>query len=58
MIKLASIINIPGEVTAQSKPVCFNCGSKIYPGDTIYIIDSERYCEECVEVVEFEDFAV
>ncbi|MDR0987642.1 MAG: hypothetical protein LBL98_08135 [Ruminococcus sp.] len=55
MIKLAKIIDI---VETAKPPVCFNCDSKIYPGETIYIIDNERYCEECVEVTECEDFEI
>jgi hypothetical protein len=51
MLKIESLINFP---EIKQSPVCFNCGSKLYPGDTVYIIDRENYCEECVEVSEFE----
>jgi RNase P subunit RPR2 len=51
MLNIETLINLPEN---KSRPVCFNCGSKLYPGDTIYIIDRENYCEDCVEVSEFE----
>jgi hypothetical protein len=51
MLKITNLINYP---EIKRSPVCFNCGSKLYPGDTVYIIDRENYCEECVEVTEFE----
>jgi hypothetical protein len=51
MLNIETLIGLPEN---KSRPVCFNCGSKLYPGDTIYIIDRENYCEECVEVSEFE----
>jgi formate hydrogenlyase subunit 6/NADH:ubiquinone oxidoreductase subunit I len=34
--------------------VCDGCGSKIYLGDTVYRIDRQVFCEDCVEVCEFE----
>jgi hypothetical protein len=37
-----------------SQPVCDLCGSKIYPGDTVYNLDHQTFCEDCVEVSEYE----
>lgn len=34
--------------------VCDGCGSKIYPGETVFIVERQRFCESCVEVTEFE----
>jgi hypothetical protein len=38
----------------KAQPVCDLCGSKIYPGDTVYTLDRQTFCEDCVEVSEYE----
>ena len=29
--------------------ICNSCGSSIRRGDTVYIKDGEKYCEDCAE---------
>jgi hypothetical protein len=41
-------------VYTAAHPVCDLCGSKIYPGDTIFSLDRQVFCEDCVEVSEYE----
>jgi hypothetical protein len=41
------------EITAIKR--CDGCASKIYTGDTIYIVDKLCYCAECVEETEYID---
>jgi ribosomal protein L24E len=41
-------------MTTQKQTLCDSCGSKIYPGDTIYIVEKQNFCESCTEVVEYE----
>lgn len=31
----------------ESKLKCFECKGEFYPGDKIYRLDDEVYCEEC-----------
>jgi hypothetical protein len=38
----------------DSVKCCDGCRSKIYTGDTIYIVDRLCYCAECVEETEYE----
>jgi hypothetical protein len=35
--------------------LCDGCFSKIYAGDTVYLIDRFCYCSECVEETEYTD---
>jgi hypothetical protein len=42
---------------SRSQKLCDCCGSKIYPGDTVYICDRQYFCEDCVEVAEFAEYA-
>ncbi|MDR0975081.1 MAG: hypothetical protein LBL80_05265 [Ruminococcus sp.] len=58
MINISGLLNLPQTDTitvSASAPICDCCGSKIYPGDTVYIVDRAKYCEDCVEVSELED---
>ncbi|MDR0992686.1 MAG: hypothetical protein LBL87_07320 [Ruminococcus sp.] len=39
----------------RKQRVCDGCYSKLYAGDTVYIIDRFCYCSECVEETEYDD---
>jgi hypothetical protein len=58
MISVGNAVFLPKthdtSTVADTHPVCDLCGSKIYPGDTIYTLDHQKFCEECVEVTEYE----
>jgi hypothetical protein len=38
----------------ENHATCECCGSKIYPGDTVYILEKQLFCEDCVDVIEYE----
>lgn len=33
----------------EEYPVCARCGETIYPGEDLYEMDSEIWCESCVD---------
>jgi hypothetical protein len=44
-----------GGERARKQKVCDGCNSKIYGGDTVYLVDRYCYCSECVEETEYDD---
>lgn len=37
------------EEALEDYPVCDRCGEQIYPGENVYDIDGELWCEHCMD---------